>query len=162
MAMQSKAWMTNFVFKEFLYFFKRLVPGGLSLTNKHFFILDGYRSHVTLEAIEQAQTFGLDMITIRNHISYALKPLDVVYFKLSKTTFFFLNVVMVSTNNYIKLDKVTLANWVVKALDQSLADKNILSRFKVIGIWPLNPITMHEKTSLNNLYTTDNTTTNNR
>jgi hypothetical protein len=27
------------------------------------------------------------------------------------------DVVMVSTNNYIKLDKVTLANWVVKALD---------------------------------------------
>lgn len=40
MAMQSKAWMTNFMFKEFLYFFKRLVPGGHSLTNKHFLILD--------------------------------------------------------------------------------------------------------------------------
>jgi hypothetical protein len=57
------------------------------------------------------------MITIRNHISYALKPLDVFCFKPFKTTFKKKDVVMVSTNNYIKLDKVTSANWVVKALD---------------------------------------------
>jgi hypothetical protein len=55
---------------------------------------------------------------------------------------------MASTNNYIKPNKKTLASWVEKALDQSFIDKNILSRFKVIGIWPLNPITMHEKQAL--------------
>jgi hypothetical protein len=55
-----------------------------------------------------------------------------------------------------------LTNWVVKALDQSFTDKNILSRFKVTGVWPLNPTTMHEKTSPNNLYTIDNTTSNNK
>ncbi len=69
---------------------------------------------------------------------------------------------MVSTNNYIKLDKETLANWVKKTLDQSFIDKNILSRFKITRIWPLNLTTMHEKTSPNNLYTTDNTIANNR
>jgi hypothetical protein len=57
MAMQSKAWMTTFIFKEFLFFFKRFIPNGMSITNSHLFILDGHGSHVTLETIEQAQEF---------------------------------------------------------------------------------------------------------
>ncbi len=64
MDMPSKAWMANFMFKELLSFFKRLVPSGFSLINRHLHILDGHGYHVTLEAIEEAQTFGLDMITL--------------------------------------------------------------------------------------------------
>jgi hypothetical protein len=37
-----------------------------------------------------------------------------------------------------------------------------LSRFRVVGIWPLKPTTMHEKTNHSSLYVVDNTTTNNR
>jgi len=55
MAMQSKAWMTTFLFKEFLFLFKRSIPNGMSITNSHLFILNGHGSHVTLETIEQAQ-----------------------------------------------------------------------------------------------------------
>jgi hypothetical protein len=75
------------MFKELLFFFKSLIPGGFSLTNRHLFILDGHGCHVTLEAIEGLQTFGLDMITLRSHTNYVLKPLDVVCFKPFKTTF---------------------------------------------------------------------------
>ncbi len=55
MAMQSKAWMTTFIFKEFWFFFKKLVPSGISINNRHLLILDGHGSHVTLKAIEQAR-----------------------------------------------------------------------------------------------------------
>jgi hypothetical protein len=72
MAMQSKAWVITFLFKEFLSFFKRSIPSGISITNRNLFILDGHGSHVTLEAIEQAQEFGLDMITVPSHTSHAL------------------------------------------------------------------------------------------
>jgi hypothetical protein len=85
--MQSRAWMTTFLFKEFLSFFKRFIPSGISITNKHLLILDGHQFHVTLEAIKQAQEFGLDMITLPSHTSHALQPLDVVCFKPFKTTF---------------------------------------------------------------------------
>jgi hypothetical protein len=78
MAMQSKAWMNTFLFKEFLSFLKRFIPSGISITNKHLLILDGHGSHVILEAIEQAQEFGLDMIIIPSHTSHAFQPLDVV------------------------------------------------------------------------------------
>jgi hypothetical protein len=42
MAMQSKAWMITFLFKEFLSFFKRFIPSGISITNRHLLILDGH------------------------------------------------------------------------------------------------------------------------
>jgi hypothetical protein len=45
------------------------------------FILDGHGSHVTFEAIQQAQKFGLDMIILPSRTSHALQPLDVACFK---------------------------------------------------------------------------------
>jgi hypothetical protein len=50
-------------FQRFYFISKRFILGGISLTNKHMFILDGHGSHVTFEAIEQTQTFRLDMVT---------------------------------------------------------------------------------------------------
>ncbi len=72
MAMQSKAWMITFLFKEFMSFFKRSIPSGISITNRHMLILDGHGSHVTLEAIKQAQKFGLDMNTLPSYFSCTL------------------------------------------------------------------------------------------
>jgi hypothetical protein len=51
----------------------------------HILILDGHGSHVTLKAIEQVQTFGLDMVILPSHTSHALQPLNVNYFKKKKT-----------------------------------------------------------------------------
>jgi hypothetical protein len=62
MAMQTKAWMINFLFEIWLYFLKRLVPSAISVTNMHLLVLDGHKFHVILKAIEQAQAFGLNMI----------------------------------------------------------------------------------------------------
>ncbi len=79
--------MKTFLFKGFLSFFKNLIPCGISQSNKHLLILDNQGSHVTLEAIGQAQTFGLDMITLHSHTSHALHPLDVSCFKPFKIVF---------------------------------------------------------------------------
>jgi len=72
MAMQSKAWMTTFLSKKFLSFFKKSILSGISLTNKHLLIFDRHGSHVVLEVIEQVKKFGLDMITLPSHTSCAL------------------------------------------------------------------------------------------
>jgi hypothetical protein len=72
MAMQSKAWMITFLFNEFMSFFKRSIPSEISITNRHMLILDGHGSHVTLEAIKQAQKFGLDMNILPSHTFHAL------------------------------------------------------------------------------------------
>jgi hypothetical protein len=70
--MQTKAWMTSFLFKEFLSLFKRSLLGGISQSNWHLLFLDGHGSHVTLEAIAQTHEVGLDMITLPIHTSHVV------------------------------------------------------------------------------------------
>jgi hypothetical protein len=64
--------MITFHFKESLVFFKRSIPSGISLTNKHLLILDGHGSHVAFEVIGQAKKFGLDMIILPSHKFHVL------------------------------------------------------------------------------------------
>ncbi len=112
--MQSKAWMITYLFKDFLSFFKRLILGGISLTNRHLFILDGHGSHVTLETIEQAKRFALNMIILLSHTLHALQPLNVACFKPFKTIFKGeINTSMFS-RNYIEPNNLAQVRWVDK------------------------------------------------
>jgi hypothetical protein len=68
----ASVWMTFFLFKEFLAFFKKFIPSGMVFTNQHLLVLDGHGNHVTLKTIKHAQEFGLGMITLPSHTSYIL------------------------------------------------------------------------------------------
>jgi hypothetical protein len=93
------------------------------------------------------------MVIIPSHTSHAFQPLNVACFKPFQIVYRKeRNATMVSNNNS-KPDKITLVAWVDKALDQTLVKKNIISRFKVTGIWPLNSKAMDEKTIPSTLYT---------
>jgi hypothetical protein len=102
MAMQKRAWMTTFLFKEFLCLFNKLVLGGVSLNNQQLLILDGHGNHVTLEVIEQANEFGLDKITVTSHTSHPLQPLDVSYLKPFKIAFRKFRDVVMSRSNHME------------------------------------------------------------
>jgi hypothetical protein len=115
--------------------------------------LDGHGSDVTLEAIEQVQEFGLDIITLPLHTSHALQPLHVACFKPLKITFRKEKDITMVRKNYIKSDKITLTRWVDKALDLTLTRKNIMLGFKGTWIWPFNLRATDSKISLNTLYT---------
>jgi hypothetical protein len=154
MAIQTKTWMTSFLLKEFLSFFKRSILGGIFPSNHHLLILDGHGSHVNLEVIEQAQQFGLDMITLPSHTSHVLQPLDVSYFKPFKTTLNNNYYYSMVSNNYKEPNKIIFANWVDKALNAALSKRNLKNGFKVIGIWPFNPKVMDGRTKPSELYTT--------
>ncbi len=106
--MLSNAWMTTFLFKEFGCFFKRFTPSGTSLVNRHLFILDGHGSHVTLEGIEQAKKFGLDMIILLSNTSHAFQPFDVACFKPSKIAFKKEKDIAMVRRNYIEPNKIAL------------------------------------------------------
>jgi hypothetical protein len=139
------------LFKEFFFFFfKRSIPNGISLTNRHLFILDGHGSHVTFEAI------GLDMVTLPSNTFHALQPLHVACFKPFETTFRKEKNISMVRRNYIKLDKIALVGWVDKALDLAFTRKNIMSRFKGIGIWAFNPKAMDSKIGFSTIYTLQN------
>ncbi len=120
MAVQSKAWITTFLFKKFIFFFKMSIPNGISITNKHLVILDGHGSHVTFEAIKQAQKFGLDMNTLPSHTFHALQPLDVACFKHFNNAFKKEKDIVMVKRNCTKLNKITLVGWVDKTIDLAL------------------------------------------
>jgi hypothetical protein len=87
-----------------LFFLEVNIPSGIPLRNRHIQILNGHGSHVTLEAIEQTQTFKLDMVTLPSHTSHALQPLDVACFKPFKTAFRKEKNTTMINRNYIELD----------------------------------------------------------
>jgi hypothetical protein len=65
--------MIIFLFKFFLFFFNKLILGGMPFNNWHLLILNGHGNHVTFETIKQTIEFGLDMITLPSHTSHALQ-----------------------------------------------------------------------------------------
>jgi nitrate reductase NapE component len=60
--------------------------------------------------------------------------------------------IAMARNNYLKLDKVTLAEWVDKALLQSLKKEIIKLGFKVCKNWPLNLVAMVGKFGLSKVF----------
>jgi hypothetical protein len=115
--------MISLLFKEFLSFFKKIVPCGVSFNNRHLLVLDGHGNHVTLETISQAQKMGLKMLTLQSHTSHVL---HVSYFKPFKTTFRMVKDLAMSINNHMELNKITLVGWVDQALEQSLTKKYLV------------------------------------
>ena len=82
MGMQSNAWMTKWLFESWIsHFIQCLSKGpGIDLSNRHLLVLDGHKSHVTLEVVRTAMESGLDIISLSSHTSHALQPLDVACF----------------------------------------------------------------------------------
>jgi len=89
LAMQTKAWMTHELFREWLLHFLLNVEKmyDINPSNRHLLILDGHSSHVTLEVIKLAMSKGVGMLTFPSHTSHVLQPLDISYFKSFKLFF---------------------------------------------------------------------------
>jgi hypothetical protein len=94
-------------------------------------IIDGHGLHVTIQELEQVPKVGLNMVTSFAHTSYVLQPLDVTYFKTFKIVFRKKKDFTMVKNNYLELDKATLATSVENALQQSLKKENIKLGFRV-------------------------------
>ena len=83
-------------------------------------ILDGHKSHLTLEVIQKAKEHGVDMLSLPSHTSHVLQPLDVACFKPFKTAFRAYRDKYMMDNHGGKVEKDTLAYWVDLALTKAL------------------------------------------
>ena len=118
---------------------------SLSPTNKHLIILDGHKSHVTLEVILKAKAHGIDVISLPSHTSHALQPLDLACFKPFKSAFRGYRNKWMLENNATNVEKEILAYWIDMALKKALSTSNIKADFRGTGIWSLNLQRMEEK-----------------
>ena len=145
--LQKKGWMDTYNFSCWIDHFtflkekKRLLSPSL----RHLLILDGHKSHVSLEVVEKARRKGLDMITLPSHTSHGLQPLDVSCFGLVKQHFRAFRNAWNIQHPTKACKKETLAQWMSLALQKGLTTSNIRNGFKACGIWPLNFDAMNGK-----------------
>ena len=150
MAMQKKTWMTGILFNEWINHFLHHVGQmyDISNENRHFLIVDGHNSHVTLDVAHTARKVGLDLLTISSHTSHATQPLDVSIFKLFKMAFRKYWNFWILRNKGKGATKEDLAQWVSLALKKVMTPANIQKRFIVTGIWLLNWTALNDKMGL--------------
>ena len=73
-------WMSLFLnYHERMKFF--------SPTKRFLLVLDGHKSHISLQVLLKAKEHGVDMVSLSSHTSHALQPLDIACFKPFKQSF---------------------------------------------------------------------------
>ena len=136
MAMQPEAWMTQFLFSNWITHFINCLStrGGVSHERRHLLIMDEYNSHVTLEVVVKAMDARLDLLTLPSHTSHRLQPLDVSIFALFKKSFKRYRDAWVMKNRGKGACKEVLAMWVSLGLQRALTKSNIQAGFRATGI----------------------------
>ena len=74
MVMQDNDYVDATNFSKWIVFLVNYheTKGNLSLTKRIMLILDGHKSHITLEVLLKAKSHGIDMVSLPSHISYVL------------------------------------------------------------------------------------------
>ncbi|MCO5601398.1 hypothetical protein L7F22_055518 [Adiantum nelumboides] len=139
MAVQKKAWMTGELFQAWLEHFDKAITELVGKESRHLLILDGHGSHVSLEVVERARDWGIDLITLPAHTSHKLRPLDVSVFKSLKTHFRKERDIWHLRTLSRQASKTEVATIAAKAIGSALTEANIKSGFKATEIWPFNP-----------------------
>ena len=87
--MQRKGWIDTIHFIEWMHHFiyKLEREESLSQEKRHLLILDGHKSHISLEVLMTANDHGIDMISLPSHTFHSLQPLDVGCFRPFKVAF---------------------------------------------------------------------------
>ena len=112
--------------------------GSLGPTKRMLLILDGDKSHVTMEVLFKAKSHGVGMVSLPSHFSYKLQPLDISCFKPFKQAVRTYKDIWTTKNIGNKTRKEDLAQWISLALTKGLTHKNIKFGFRAVGIQPLN------------------------
>ncbi|KAJ8942856.1 hypothetical protein NQ314_009918 [Rhamnusium bicolor] len=72
---QPTGWMTAFLFVEIMKHFTQHTSS--SLDNPSLLIFDNHESHISLEVVKLAKTYGVEILTLPPRSSNKLQPLDV-------------------------------------------------------------------------------------
>ncbi|XP_065664636.1 uncharacterized protein LOC136086273 [Hydra vulgaris] len=109
------------------------------LPDKALFIFDGYRSHLEIAVIKEAEKLNIHMICLPAHCSHELQLLDKSVFKPLKTYW------NVSIDNFrrnfpgLSLSKLEFPLLFTEAWLRTATPANAISGFRSTGIYPFNP-----------------------
>ena len=111
--------------------------------HKILLILDNHESHISFDVIDKVNSVGVVMLTILNHTSHQLQPLNKLIFGRFKASYFR------ATNNWKRSNPgknftiYEILALVKKAQLAAMTSKNILSGFECTGTWPFHREIFH-------------------
>ena len=159
LGMQKKGWMDSTHFMEWMDFFvhRMIEEGRQPPQERHLVILDGHKSHISLEVLMKAKENGIDMISLPSHTSRELQSLDNACFKPFKVAFRAYRDLWALKHQGQKCRKKDLAQWASLTFKKALTKKNIMSGFRATWIWPLNPQALQIRTGPSEGFAVENT-----
>ena len=125
---------------------------NLSHTKRMFLILDGHKSHVSLENLLKAKIHGVDMVSLPSYTSHELHSLNISCFKPLKQSFRAYRDAWSKKNIRKKIGKKELAQWISLAFKKALTIQNIQSNFGTSGIQPLSREAMIRKVEASEIF----------
>ena len=129
-------WSNSKIFAKYLTHF--IEKTRSSVDKKILMILDNHKSHISVASLQLAKNSGIVLLTFPPHTSHKLQPLDRTVFGPLKT---FYNVACgewMLTHCGKPMTIYDVAECVGKSYPLAFTQKNILSGFRVSGIWPIN------------------------
>ena len=94
---------------------------------------------MSIELIELARSSGVHLLCLPSHTTHVLQPLDVGVFKSLKGNFSKACSKYLAANPGRVITSNKLASLVAEAWPVSLSPLNIMTGFKKMGVYPLNP-----------------------
>jgi len=133
----GSGWMMS---AEFLQFMKHFIQHSKSTKESPtILLLDNHSSHLSIEAIDEAERCGVTLLSFPPHCSHRMQPLDVSVYKPVKT-YYEKQYNAWKVHHDIKSFSIRhIPGLVREALDLALTPKNIKSGFSATGIFPFNP-----------------------
>lgn len=132
----ESGWSNSSVFRDYLqHHFLKYVPGGTE--EPILLLLDGHKSHVSVDLVEWAKQHNIFIFVLPAHTSHLLQPLDVaVYGPFQKIYNTLCHKFIRSTSSTIC--RYNVCELACKAYSKALSTDNLLSAFRKTGIYPLD------------------------
>ncbi|XP_047128678.1 uncharacterized protein LOC105849015 [Hydra vulgaris] len=104
--------------------------------NKVLLIMDNHESHLSLQSLEYAKENHVCMMTLLPHTSHKTQPLDRSVFGPMKTYFNAAANSWMLSNPGKAITIHEMASLIQQAWEKSFTPTNIMSGFRMTGIWP--------------------------
>ena len=102
-------------------------------------IIDGHKTHLTLDVVDLAQSNGVILLCLPPHTTHSLQPLDVSVFKSLKDHFYRSVRAFCFVKKNFTVSKREFASVVKEPFEKSFSMSTIKSGFAKSGIFPFNP-----------------------
>jgi DDE superfamily endonuclease len=132
----DSGWMTGENFVKVLQHVAKYTH--TSASNEIILVMDNHESHIALDSLIYAKEHGINIVTLPPHTSNKTQPLDISVFGPLKSYFNAFADSWLLKNPGKTISIYQMAELMGNAWQKAATPSNILSGFRVPGIWPLD------------------------